>query len=343
MCFAASTRVATPSGPVAIADLPPSGLIVGPFGVPVKYENARRTVKSRPMLSVTLSNGKIVRCTPEHQWLTQHGWTEARHLTTRHLLLTPPSKSSTASATTFAAATFSAMVCDFIALSGNPSMGRSLTASMFTTLMAIDQIITRAILNCAPQARTLPSTTRAGATSFGTAGMPDWDKRCKSLLQNGTEARLGANGIAFTLNETGTNSLQGLESLFLARRAEKGLSSCEPVTSIVQELAHKRHEGSQVLTTSKGSALSAIASSLSTATAQNAAVLVPVGFALVGVTGLRLADPEDAYCLSSAAGSFALADGPVVSNCDALGYIVHRCFEVGRASAGKPVRGLRLY
>ena len=28
---------------------------------------------------------------------------------------------------------------------------------------------------------------------------------------------------------------------------------------------------------------------------------------------------------------------------DALGYIVHRCFEVGRASAGKPVRGLRLY
>ena len=28
---------------------------------------------------------------------------------------------------------------------------------------------------------------------------------------------------------------------------------------------------------------------------------------------------------------------------DALGYICHRCFEVGRASAGKPVRGLRLY
>ena len=28
---------------------------------------------------------------------------------------------------------------------------------------------------------------------------------------------------------------------------------------------------------------------------------------------------------------------------DALGYIVHRCFEVGRASAGRAVRGIRLY
>jgi hypothetical protein len=28
---------------------------------------------------------------------------------------------------------------------------------------------------------------------------------------------------------------------------------------------------------------------------------------------------------------------------DALGYLVHRCFEVGRAMAGKAVRNLRLY
>jgi hypothetical protein len=28
---------------------------------------------------------------------------------------------------------------------------------------------------------------------------------------------------------------------------------------------------------------------------------------------------------------------------DAAGYLVHRVFEVGRATAGKPVRGIRIY
>jgi hypothetical protein len=63
----------------------------------------------------------------------------------------------------------------------------------------------------------------------------------------------------------------------------------------------------------------------------------------ITVVSVQPAGTADVYCLSSATGSFALACGPVVSNCDALGYPCHRIYEVGRATAGRAVGGVNLY
>jgi len=44
------------------------------------YRNLRKTRINAPLVEVKLSNGNVVRCTPEHMWLTENGWKSARDL-----------------------------------------------------------------------------------------------------------------------------------------------------------------------------------------------------------------------------------------------------------------------
>lgn len=80
LCFAGNTEVETPEGIVAIKDLPPTGLIRGCNGEFVEYTDAGQTQTAAPTVSVMLSNGESVVCTPDHLWLTNIGWCFARDL-----------------------------------------------------------------------------------------------------------------------------------------------------------------------------------------------------------------------------------------------------------------------
>lgn len=86
-CLSGDTVVNTIFGGRKIKDL------VGNFGFVWSYNEKRKkkcirpffgvkkTRENQPILKITLENGKIVRCTPDHRILTENGWIEAKYLT----------------------------------------------------------------------------------------------------------------------------------------------------------------------------------------------------------------------------------------------------------------------
>ena len=52
------------------------------------------------------------------------------------------------------------------------------------------------------------------------------------------------------------------------------------------------------------------------------------------VLSVSQSDKADVYCLAvDTCGSFALANGVIVSNCDALGYFIHNQYGIAKPSA----------
>lgn len=86
-CLTGDTVVNTIFGGRKIKDL------VGKFGFVWSYNEKRKkkcirpffgvkkTRENQPILKITLENGKVVRCTPDHRILTDNGWVEAKYLT----------------------------------------------------------------------------------------------------------------------------------------------------------------------------------------------------------------------------------------------------------------------
>ena len=86
-CLTGDTVVNTIWGGRKIKDL------VGNFGFVWSYDEKRKkkcirpffgvkkTRENQPILKITLENGKVVRCTPDHRILTDSGWIEAKYLT----------------------------------------------------------------------------------------------------------------------------------------------------------------------------------------------------------------------------------------------------------------------
>ena len=86
-CLTGDTVVNTIFGGRNIKDL------VGKFGFVWSYDEKRKkkcirpffgvkkTRENQPILKITLENGKVVRCTPDHRILTDSGWIEAKYLT----------------------------------------------------------------------------------------------------------------------------------------------------------------------------------------------------------------------------------------------------------------------
>ena len=66
-----------------------------------------------------------------------------------------------------------------------------------------------------------------------------------------------------------------------------------------------------------------------------------MGQRCLGVSGSS--ELKDVYCLTTDLGCFALANGLIVSNCDAVGYPLHRIRAVENAQAGRKVGSIRLY
>ena len=86
-CLTGDTVVNTIWGDRKIKDL------VGKFGFVWSYDEKRKkkcirpffgvkkTRENQPILKITLENGKVVRCTPDHRILTDSGWIEVKYLT----------------------------------------------------------------------------------------------------------------------------------------------------------------------------------------------------------------------------------------------------------------------
>jgi phage terminase large subunit len=79
-CFASETYLLTKSGKCQIMDLPNSGEVMTLCGWK-QYVNPRITRRNAQLVEVVFSDGLMVRCTPEHLFLTEFGWKSAESLT----------------------------------------------------------------------------------------------------------------------------------------------------------------------------------------------------------------------------------------------------------------------
>lgn len=151
-CLTGDTMVDTPSGPKRIDSLPESGVVIGPDGRFVAYDDCGVRRKSAPVLHLTLSDGRTVRCTPEHRFLSHRKWVKAVDLKGRvidncisqsvrmqwpRLSFPLPVRAMMASVTTSAASIFSAMGSVFTAGCGATLTARSrraITSIMWTRI-----------------------------------------------------------------------------------------------------------------------------------------------------------------------------------------------------------------
>lgn len=78
-CFAGNTKLLTRYGMYEISKLPYSGEVLTLSGWK-KYTNPRITRKNAPIVEVRFSDNTIVRCTPDHSFLTESGWRYAKDL-----------------------------------------------------------------------------------------------------------------------------------------------------------------------------------------------------------------------------------------------------------------------
>jgi signal recognition particle subunit SEC65 len=80
-CFVAGTLISTPTGDRTIESLKTGDLVKTPYGDrPIKCVLQKLTTRC---IKITLSNGRVIECTPNHRFLTDIGWLEAGQLQDR--------------------------------------------------------------------------------------------------------------------------------------------------------------------------------------------------------------------------------------------------------------------
>jgi hypothetical protein len=80
-CFAGETKVLTRHGMCRMMDLPDFGEVLTLCGWK-HYRNPRITLRNAHLVGVVFTGGYTVRCTPDHLFLTESGWTSASDLQT---------------------------------------------------------------------------------------------------------------------------------------------------------------------------------------------------------------------------------------------------------------------
>jgi hypothetical protein len=326
-CFDGDTLVETPAGVVPIASLPPTGEIRGPTGEWVSYVGAGITKRNAEVVEVTFASGYRVICTPDHQWLTTQGWMRAVDMdaTTDYIEVcdiqssVTRSSSSTASPTIGAAPTSSALACGCIALCTSRCMGQFPMAHTFITSMATQPTTHRTISSPSTPQR----TARFTAASLHDKTTPDehWDTHA-TPLPHGIAAMPVAHGTASTMPSTGMHSI----APFAPSAPTVAANTTPPAESrlhSVHATATQPHAAHPAWTIRPELARIAAQRSPATATSPHSTAASGVARSHGSIVSVRPVSARDVYdvCVPDV-GAFALASGIVVSNCDALGYLV---------------------
>lgn len=85
-CFASGTNVLTPDGSVPIDKLKAGDFVVGGLSGEPREVLGTASSKVERVLRLTLDNGEVIICTPDHLFLTKDGWIEAEMLEGRDII-----------------------------------------------------------------------------------------------------------------------------------------------------------------------------------------------------------------------------------------------------------------
>lgn len=280
-CFAPETKVLTRSGIYQIMDLPETGEVLTPCGWKA-YANPRVTRRAAPLVEVQFSDGTMVRCTPDHLFLTDSGWKYASDLRKGSLIQSCLTRSR--SILMGASIGFGlardigrAAAKSFTAMCGSWRLGRSQKAATSTIATVSRATMLSAIWSASQRASICPSLGKSPNATW-TEPSISAKARGKPLL-TGTDLKRGGFGTA------GTRSVRS-----------RGLSG--GVRNVLVRLAAWcSTRWSVKVGTRKGSAPQ---------------FAKPLRIAFVRQTS----DQADVWCLTVPDGEcFALSNGAVVHNC----------------------------
>jgi hypothetical protein len=126
-CFHGNTPVLTRYGTRQIKDLPDSGEVLTPCGWK-QYINPRMTERNAPLVAVTFADGLTVKCTPDHLFLTENGWTSAQSLQRGSAILSTLTTSPYISTAAYIASGLANAIRHAVAVSFTAKFGRPLLA-----------------------------------------------------------------------------------------------------------------------------------------------------------------------------------------------------------------------
>lgn len=315
-CFTGETSVLTSAGARRIDSLVgEDGVVLSADGAWHAYRSARLVERDARILAVRFDDGSVVRCTPDHRFMTEVGWTEAQHLAGMAILSwsAPRSRNLPASGSISADAISSARG------GGCTSpFGRAHTALCRRAIMFIIGLAATTtgcpILNASPRGSILafamvPTLANAAGEQFG---------RRQSALGSGTAVRLGASGTVSNMS-------------FIARRLLRLVSNAAAIiatansalrarASIARPTAEQQPGENPVSTTSIGPAPHVAVHSSPIGTRGRGRAAPSAGGQYVAgwlrCLSVTPAGREDVYCLTVPdTGNFVLANGAVVANC----------------------------
>lgn len=348
ICFAAGTMILTPCGERRIEDIRAGDLVMTRYGAfPVRA--ARITSPEAQIFGVRLDNGRRLIATPDHPfWTAERGFLPLRELTPSATLYS----CQKLNASSLMASCFGAIRSRRTETPGSTSRrlqrterpalgdctkrsGRLLTAQSLAGITSTTETATRSItrwttskpsqrrgtwLTTAPN----PSGSRAAERQGSLSESGIW-------LLNGTDPTLGVRGIASTESEHGrgarlsTSLVHGAESQpACASSAVSGIS--------VQTPARRRSATPQGSTTSTASAHRASEPFGSTDTERP----LRVRGVAAHISAVRPAGSAPVYNLTVDGPHEYFAEGVLVSNCDAMDYLLWQEFP---ALTVKPVWG----
>lgn len=316
-CFAGETLVHTRAGVFRFDQLPFSGEVIGPFGEYVPYNSARLT-GNKITIRIDFDNGLMLRCTPEHKFLTGDGkWIQAKDLMGRECVLSAKQfKSSWGSGITEAGSISQTQqkkrAGESIRLFGSNITGRLALVLKSTTKTKTGRIIKSKTLN------SLRNSAIGQAMVLSSANeLPRWGENSSTVQKNGTPRRLAGSGTSgnTSAQKRDCGKLMKRLALSVARFFRLKQASKIPPLSFAQRRASQLIGGRAELTMLIESAQSAGKRFQQTDIAR-----------VTNVSHAPLSRQEGVYCLTVPVHEcFQVAPGlPIVSNCnDAGGYFIN--------------------
>ena len=234
-CLHPDTEVVTRNGTRRISELVGTfGQVLTPKGW-APYFDVRCTRRDADIVVVEVSNGEIVRCTPDHKFLTIDGWVEAKDLT-KHVMhpiipqsvhisevlcvtlksLRKRAKSSLVGGITCAASISKEMVIAFIEWFGSIIMGTSQKGSTFTTKITTKTITELKTLSSCVGESIFPIITKVSPGNFL--------KKLSRKPLSGMGVIKAKNGISSTTKTTKTSSTD--DTTACAKSAILNLMAC---------------------------------------------------------------------------------------------------------------------
>ena len=314
LCLSGDTLVKTDNGSKPIRDLVGTvGQVVSIGGRTVSYGACFLSRQSAEVVRVSFSDGSEVICTPDHTFLTREGWARADQMVSKWL----PSyqrqrKNFVAAATTFVASIFKGTVSAFTERFWNTFTARlSLPGSTFTTLMATNRTTIQKTWSYFQPASICHTM---GGSVLG-------HRRPRERLnspQSGMAAMLAVNGIKSITDNLRIAFTQALKEI--AGAAENVICRLGPTAIRSVQMPASQHIGERLARTMKaGRAPVAGLFSWLTNTLERAHAVEHVQ-----CTKVMPAGAMPVYCMSvPETACFALGNGIIAHNCDALRYVIH--------------------